>query len=80
MRALGHHEAVAAALGQAAVAARKAGRMPHALAALHRLQDLGCAAVALKPCSENHPKYQASRLPHALAALHRLQDLGCAHR
>ena len=45
MRALGRPDAVAAALGQAAVAARKAGRLPHALAALHRLQapDLGCA-------------------------------------
>ncbi|KAK9825683.1 hypothetical protein WJX81_003257 [Elliptochloris bilobata] len=43
MRALGRPDAVAAALGQAATAARKAGRLPHALAALHRLQapDLG---------------------------------------
>ena len=48
MRALGRpDEAVAAALGQAAVAARKAGRLPHALAALHRLQDLGCALLAI---------------------------------
>ena len=78
MRALGRLGAVADALGQAAVAARKAGQLPHALAALHRLHDLGCAAVALKACFEIYPKYQVGRLPHALAALHRLQELECA--
>jgi hypothetical protein len=45
MRALGQPAGVAAALGQAARAARKAGRLPLALVALHALQapDLRCA-------------------------------------